>query len=90
MKNVDASQTRCSNQTKMQCTSVSDLTKYTCTLSHAPTASQALKLYPMIPRVLSLVTCLVNVSGAEIVLNPPEVEPQSKTFFFPASPCAEK
>lgn len=40
MKNGDASQTQCSNYTKTQCTSVRDLTKYTCAApSHALRAS---------------------------------------------------
>lgn len=66
MKNVDACQTRCSNETKTQRTSVCDLTKYTHPSSDDPTVRQTLNMYPMIPWVLSLVTCLVNVSKAEI------------------------
>lgn len=38
IKNGDASQTRCSNHTETQCTSFSDLTKYTRTTSDALTA----------------------------------------------------
>lgn len=89
MKNGDASQTRCSNQTETRCTSVRDLIKYTRT----PDSQTSPNMYPMIPWVPSQVACLVNVSGVEggeMVLNPPEVEPRRETFFFPASPCAEK